>query len=109
MGVSTYTRDVVGARPAVICAICGRSLLVGERTFRFTPDANLSWLSGGWIGLARSPRASDVGPYTVRAIKLSALWACSHANPTHTATTREEMQQLTQEHHCEGWHQIAGN
>jgi hypothetical protein len=29
---------VVGARPAVNCAICGRTVLVGERTFRFTPD-----------------------------------------------------------------------
>jgi hypothetical protein len=35
---STYSRGVVGARPAVICAICGRTVLVGERTFRFTPD-----------------------------------------------------------------------
>src|SRR5260370_21447783 len=29
---------MVGARPAVICAICGRSMLVGERRFRFSPD-----------------------------------------------------------------------
>jgi hypothetical protein len=29
---------VVGARAAVICAICGRSILVGERPFRFSPD-----------------------------------------------------------------------
>lgn len=29
---------MVGARPAVICAICGRSILVGERPFRFSPD-----------------------------------------------------------------------
>ena len=29
---------MVGARPAVVCAICGRTVLVGERTFRFTPD-----------------------------------------------------------------------
>jgi len=38
MGVSTYSRGVVGARPAITCAICGRSILVGERPFRFTPD-----------------------------------------------------------------------
>ena len=38
MGVSTNSRSVVGARPAVNCAICGRTVLVGERTFRFTPD-----------------------------------------------------------------------
>jgi len=38
MGISTYSRGVVGARPAVICAICGRTVLVGERTFRFSPD-----------------------------------------------------------------------
>jgi hypothetical protein len=36
--VSTYSRGVVGARPAVVCAICGRTVLVGERTFRFSPD-----------------------------------------------------------------------
>ena len=29
---------MVGARTAVTCAICGRSILVGERPFRFTPD-----------------------------------------------------------------------
>jgi hypothetical protein len=38
MGISTYSRGVVGARPAITCAICGRTILVGERTFRFTPD-----------------------------------------------------------------------
>jgi hypothetical protein len=38
MGVSVNSRSVVGARPAVVCAICGRTVLVGERTFRFTPD-----------------------------------------------------------------------
>jgi hypothetical protein len=38
MGASTSSRSVVGARPAVNCAICGRTVLVGERTFRFTPD-----------------------------------------------------------------------
>jgi hypothetical protein len=37
---STYSRGVVGARPAVICAICGRTVLVGERTIRFTPDGH---------------------------------------------------------------------
>lgn len=80
-----------------------------DAQFRFVPDAvSESWLNGGWIGLAQSPRAV-FGSYKVRAIKLSALWACAHMNPTHTATTREEMQQLTQEHKCEGWHQIAGN
>jgi len=29
---------VVGARPSVTCAVCGRSILVGERPFRFSPD-----------------------------------------------------------------------
>jgi hypothetical protein len=27
-----------GARAAVTCAVCGRSILVGERPFRFSPD-----------------------------------------------------------------------
>jgi hypothetical protein len=38
MGVSANSRSAVGARPAVNCAICGRTVLVGERTFRFTAD-----------------------------------------------------------------------
>ncbi len=38
MGVSTYSRSVVGARPSITCAICGRTILVGERPFRFSPD-----------------------------------------------------------------------
>jgi hypothetical protein len=38
MGVSTYSRGVVGARPSITCAICGRTILVGERPFRFSPD-----------------------------------------------------------------------
>jgi hypothetical protein len=29
---------VAGARPPVVCALCGRSLLVGEQPFRFSPD-----------------------------------------------------------------------
>ncbi len=29
---------MAGARPPVECVICGRSLLVGERPFRFSPD-----------------------------------------------------------------------
>jgi hypothetical protein len=29
---------MVGARTAETCAICGRSILVGERPFRFSPD-----------------------------------------------------------------------
>lgn len=28
----------MGAPPAITCAICGRSLLVGERSLRFSPD-----------------------------------------------------------------------
>jgi hypothetical protein len=60
MGVSTYSRGVVGARPAVICAICGRTVLVGERTIRFTPDGHEfvdvcplckdEALAHGWVG-----------------------------------------------------------
>jgi hypothetical protein len=38
MGTTASSRSVVGARPAVSCAICGRTVLVGERTFRFSPD-----------------------------------------------------------------------
>jgi len=61
---------VVGARPAVICAICGRSILVGERPFRFSPDGRefvdvcplckeqalaYGWVSEGGAGLPVQP------------------------------------------------------
>jgi hypothetical protein len=36
--VRTYSRSTVGAQPALHCAICGRSILVGERPFRFSRD-----------------------------------------------------------------------
>ena len=70
MGVSTYSRGVVGARPAVTCAICGRSILVGERPFRFSPDGRefvdvcplckeqalaYGWVSEGGPGLPVQP------------------------------------------------------
>ena len=29
---------VAGAQPPIVCELCGRSLLVGERPFRFSPD-----------------------------------------------------------------------
>jgi hypothetical protein len=29
---------VAGAQPPIVCALCGRSLLVGEQPFRFSPD-----------------------------------------------------------------------
>jgi hypothetical protein len=29
---------VAGAQPPIVCALCGRTLLVGEQPFRFTPD-----------------------------------------------------------------------
>jgi hypothetical protein len=60
MGISTNSRRVVGARPAITCAICGRTILVGERPFRFTPDGRDfvdvcplckdQALAYGWVG-----------------------------------------------------------
>ena len=60
-----------GAAPAVTCAICDRSLLVGERTERFSPDGarlrrRLPSLSRagarGRAGTAKAGRASTSGP-----------------------------------------------
>jgi hypothetical protein len=57
---------MVGARAAESCAICGRSILVGERPFRFSPDGRefvdvcqlckeqalaYGWVSEGGAGL----------------------------------------------------------
>ena len=71
MGVSTYSRSVVGARPSITCAICGRTILVGERPFRFTPDGRefvdvcplckdqalaYGWMSEGGPSLPVQPR-----------------------------------------------------
>jgi hypothetical protein len=70
MATSAYSRGVVGARPAVTCAICGRSILVGERPFRFTTDGrefvdvcplckdqalSYGWVSEGGPGLPVQP------------------------------------------------------
>src|SRR5260221_2490317 len=61
---------MVGARAAVTCAICGRTVLVGERTFRFSPDGrefmdvcplckeqalSYGWMSEGGPGLPVQP------------------------------------------------------
>jgi hypothetical protein len=61
---------VGGARAAVACAICGRSILVGERPFRFSPDGrefvdvcqlckeqalSYGWVSEGGPGLPVQP------------------------------------------------------
>ncbi len=61
---------MVGARAAVTCAICGRSILVGERPFRFSPDGrefvdvcplckeqalSYGWVSEGGPGLPVQP------------------------------------------------------
>lgn len=67
---------MAGARPAVICAICGRSLLVGEQPFRFSPDGReyvevcplckeraieYGWFSEGGPSLPVRPSASRRG------------------------------------------------
>lgn len=45
--------------------------------------------------------------WTVYAIKLTSVWACSHSNPTHTATTTNEMQEASKKHMCTGWRQVT--
>jgi hypothetical protein len=42
-----------------------------------------------------------------KAIKLPSAWECSnHKNPSHIATTDEEMRNLTIQHKCAGWHKL---
>lgn len=42
----------------------------------------------------------------VTAIKLPTAWQCDHKNPTHIATSEEEMRSLTKQHMCRGWHKF---
>jgi len=34
------------------------------------------------------------------------IWACSNHNPQHTATSTQQMQDLTRQHGCSGWHAL---
>ena len=38
---------------------------------------------------------------------LVSLWLCSNHDPNHYAKSKEEMQKLTAEHKCGGWHRPA--
>jgi len=43
----------------------------------------------------------------IQVIKLNSVWACSnHQNPTHCASSEEEMRLQTAANHCEGWHKL---
>jgi hypothetical protein len=39
--------------------------------------------------------------------RLVSLWVCSNHSPKHTASGERDMQQLTKDHKCEGWHRLA--
>jgi hypothetical protein len=42
-----------------------------------------------------------------RAVKLPSAWECSnHKNPTHVATSEDEMRTLTKQYMCAGWHKV---
>lgn len=42
-----------------------------------------------------------------KAIRLPSAWECSnHKNPSHIATTEEEMRSLTMQYKCVGWHKL---
>jgi hypothetical protein len=52
---------------------------------------------------------SKIGDSEVRwrAVKLGSAWECSnHKNPSHIATTEEEMRGLTKQYQCAGWHKV---
>ena len=41
------------------------------------------------------------------AVRLPSAWECSnHKNPSHVATSEEEMRSYTAEHKCTGWHKL---
>ena len=45
--------------------------------------------------------------FTVTAILArTTIWACSNHNPAHTATSTQQMQDLTRLHGCNGWHAL---
>jgi len=43
----------------------------------------------------------------VRAVKLPTAWECDHKNPSHIATSEDEMRSLTKQYKCVGWHKIS--
>jgi len=44
------------------------------------------------------------------AVKLPSVWECAnHKNPSHIATTDEEIRSLTMQYKCEGWHKLKTN
>lgn len=56
----------------------------------------------GWTGTAL---INDMN-FAVVVSKLPSLWACSHADPTHTASSTDEMKEQTEKHKCTGWHRV---
>jgi hypothetical protein len=52
---------------------------------------------------------TTVGGVDVRwqAVKLLSAWECSnHKNPSHIATSEDEMRSLTKQYMCVGWHKV---
>jgi hypothetical protein len=42
-----------------------------------------------------------------KAVRLLSVWECAnHKNPSHIATTEEEIQSLTMQYKCNGWHKL---
>lgn len=45
-----------------------------------------------------------------KAVKVLSAWECSnHKNPSHVATSEEEMRELTKQYMCAGWHKVPTN
>ena len=44
--------------------------------------------------------------FSVVIFAMGPIWACSNHNPAHTATSTNQIQQLTNDHQCSGWYRI---
>ena len=44
--------------------------------------------------------------FAVASIHARTIWGCSNHKPAHTATSSQQMQDLTKRYACSGWHKL---
>jgi hypothetical protein len=70
--------------------------------------AELRPAAAGFDAPVLTAEASVAGDrFAFSMVRLPAIWACDHQDPTHTARTTQEMEELTKDKQCKGWHQIT--
>ena len=55
-------------------------------------------------GVMKGQTELDGSTYEWVAVRLTSVWLCANHNPKHTAKSKEDMVNLTQQSKCEGWH-----